>query len=152
MTTSPTLTKSDSLSFQLGLASFARSYSWMCFLAAAVKVSITQSGDKVSRLDKTFSEEEGGSGASDTPPTVWKGKSWRRTDDGSGSISKVRSNGKTPGHERERLGFSISSFAFDSMYPVVASAGYNEQAHPSLMKWCIIFLLFSVQQKAWSPY
>ena len=74
MTTSPTLTTSNSLFFRSGLASFDRSYSWMCFSAAAVKVSITQSGDEVSRLDKTFSERGGGgSGACDVPPNSQEG-------------------------------------------------------------------------------
>ena len=58
-------------------------------MAAAVKVSITQFGDEVSRLDMNFSERGGGDLAHMSPPlTVGKGKLWRRTDDGSGSISK----------------------------------------------------------------
>ena len=50
-----------------------------------------------------------------------------------------------------RLGVSVSSVDVGRMYPAVARRLWRQEAQPSRMKLCAIFLLFLTQQKAWSP-
>ena len=66
-------------------------------------------------------------------------------------MSNERSRGFAPGSHFDRCEFLLSSLAVGRMYPAVAMVHYSARAHPSQMKLCATFLLFSEYDMVWSP-